>query len=403
MVERIRRRKTDIMETASKRPLTPDELLQLMSRSFYPGILLLQELRGLSEHDKKAYVGCAYNILRELDTIEDSSLSVQDKVMLFDIFVRIIDKIAQRSKGGNIDDLITRSLPAHEENMEFITDILKKGVRSDEERIFVEHFGRGVVLRELNGFDKDVRDGINYCTGRMTFGMKGFLERGKIETTPQLREYCFSVAGSIGEFLTNLVNSKDAAILRDRRLDEGLAQKFGEFLQLTNIAKNVREDADAGRAFFPEQYRLDTMSPKDFVYGKGDDAKEARKCSLGSVLGLAKDNLEDSVRYVTSIPEELSGYKVFCLFPLVIAAKTIETMDNAGAERVFAGGKSAIKIQHGNNILDFCRGIVTHCVGVNANLWLSEYAQNPVAFSFEDKLYKKWSPDWLERIKEKKD
>ncbi len=366
-------------------------LLDLLSRSFSPGIQSLHKCRGVGEFDKRVIVACAYNILRYVDTIEDSSLWVEDKVRLHDSVALVIDKIARRGKEENIDDLIF--------SMGIITYRLKEAVRNEQERIFVEHFGRGVVLRKLHSFDAGVKDDINYCTLRMTEGMKDFLHRGEIETTQQLRDYCFSVAGSIGEFLTSLVNSKDSAILQDRELDAGLAQRFGELLQLTNIAKNVREDADARRVFFPVVYRPSKMTHLDLIYGIGDDVVDARKQSLDSVLTLAKDNLEDSVKYVTSIPAGLSGYKAFCIIPFVTAIKTIETMENAGAERVFVGDETAIKIRHGENIIKFCGRLAMNYGGVNANDWLLEYAQNHAAFSFEHERYTRWSHEWLEKIR----
>jgi farnesyl-diphosphate farnesyltransferase len=68
-----------------------------------------------------------------------------------------------------------------------------------------------------------------------------------------LRDYCYAVAGIVGEMLTELFLfdrpglAPVALTLRDR------ASFFGEALQLVNILKDSAGDADEGRRYLPEE------------------------------------------------------------------------------------------------------------------------------------------------------
>jgi phytoene synthase len=76
----------------------------------------------------------------------------------------------------------------------------------------------------------------------------------------ELLGYCARVASSVGVLMTTLMGVRDSSVL-SRAIDLGAA------MQLTNIARDVGEDARRGRIYLPEQWlsvrdpaRL-TMSP----------------------------------------------------------------------------------------------------------------------------------------------
>ncbi|HEX2558861.1 phytoene/squalene synthase family protein [Phenylobacterium sp.] len=60
-------------------------------------------------------------------------------------------------------------------------------------------------------------------------------------------EYCFGVAGVVGVMMGKIMGVKDPAVLR-RAQDLGLA------FQLTNIARDIYEDAAAGRVYLPADW-----------------------------------------------------------------------------------------------------------------------------------------------------
>jgi len=65
-------------------------------------------------------------------------------------------------------------------------------------------------------------------------------------TFDRLREYCYRVAGTVGLTCTHVFGFSDP-----RALD--LAEKLGLAFQLTNIIRDVREDAALGRVYLPEE------------------------------------------------------------------------------------------------------------------------------------------------------
>jgi phytoene synthase len=80
-------------------------------------------------------------------------------------------------------------------------------------------------LELLDGFAMDV-DGVTYETGEETLA------------------YCWGVAGVVGVMMATIMGARDPAVL-ERAQDLGLA------FQLTNICRDVREDAENGRVYLP--------------------------------------------------------------------------------------------------------------------------------------------------------
>jgi 15-cis-phytoene synthase len=73
-------------------------------------------------------------------------------------------------------------------------------------------------------------------------------------------DYCYHVAGVVGVMMAMIMGVRDPRVL-DRACDLGIA------FQLTNIARDVVEDARAGRCYVPEdilaRHGLDKIDPED--------------------------------------------------------------------------------------------------------------------------------------------
>lgn len=77
--------------------------------------------------------------------------------------------------------------------------------------------------------------------------LEGFsldVEPQPFATQAQTLRYCWGVAGSVGVMMAMIMGPRDTAVLR-RAQDLGLA------FQLTNICRDVREDAENGRVYLP--------------------------------------------------------------------------------------------------------------------------------------------------------
>lgn len=86
-----------------------------------------------------------------------------------------------------------------------------------------------IVLDHIAGFERDV-DG------------------WQPQTTDDLLEYCYFVAGAVGILMARIMGVRDIPTLR-RACDLGIA------FQLTNIARDIVEDARASRCYLPVEWR----------------------------------------------------------------------------------------------------------------------------------------------------
>ncbi len=97
-----------------------------------------------------------------------------------------------------------------------------------------------LAFDHLEGFAMDVRD-THY------------------ETLEDTLRYCYHVAGVVGLMMARVMGVRDEAVL-DRACDLGLA------FQLTNIARDIVEDAQVGRCYLPAQWLAqEDMQARDIL------------------------------------------------------------------------------------------------------------------------------------------
>ncbi|MFZ0214417.1 MAG: presqualene diphosphate synthase HpnD [Candidatus Dormiibacterota bacterium] len=80
-------------------------------------------------------------------------------------------------------------------------------------------------------------------------GVEMDLHTTRYETWDELTGYCRRVAGAVGRMCTRIFGSDDETALRH-------ADNLGLALQLTNILRDVREDASMGRVYLPRDELL---------------------------------------------------------------------------------------------------------------------------------------------------
>jgi farnesyl-diphosphate farnesyltransferase len=130
----------------------------------------------------------------------------------------------------------------------------------------------------------------------------------QLEGLGRLRDYCYAVAGIVGEMLTELfLLDRDnltpvGEYLRER------AALFGEGLQLVNILKDSATDATEGRNYLPE----------------GVDRAE--------VFALARTDLEAAAQYCVAIQESggPDGVVAFTALPVELAWATLDKVERKG-------------------------------------------------------------------------
>ena len=77
----------------------------------------------------------------------------------------------------------------------------------------------------------------------------------RYDTLDELLLYCYRVAGVVGVMMAQIMGVKDVATL-ERAMDLGIA------FQLTNIARDVMDDAQAGRLYLPRAWLRESNIPE---------------------------------------------------------------------------------------------------------------------------------------------
>jgi 15-cis-phytoene synthase len=95
----------------------------------------------------------------------------------------------------------------------------------------------------------------------MIDGVLGDLEPRTFETFDQLYRYCYQVASVVGLTIVHIFGFDTRTVLT-------LAEKCGVAFQLTNILRDIREDAELGRIYLPaEDLRRFGVTPEDLRAG----------------------------------------------------------------------------------------------------------------------------------------
>ena len=182
-----------------------------------------------------------YLLLRIADTLEDAAVwSGQQRVEALFRFANLLNE-SDEAADGAADAAVESWLEEPPSHHEGYLELLE---------------ATGEVLSAYEALDPAPRSVIGRHVRRTTIGMAYIVRRsdrdGQLRLTgiPELRDYCYVVAGIVGEMLTELfllgaALEPVAEALRRR------AAIFGEALQLVNILKDSAADADEGRTFIP--------------------------------------------------------------------------------------------------------------------------------------------------------
>ncbi|MBT5549904.1 MAG: squalene/phytoene synthase family protein [Nitrospina sp.] len=284
------------------------QTLPKVSRTF---ALNISVLRGpLHRSILTAYLFC-----RIADTVEDAAkLDPQKKIKLLTKFSRLMEDRDFRDK----------NLTTWVKECEVVD-----GTPNDLDLL-------NQTQRVFNVFDsllKNHQDQIIPSVTKMAKGMAFFQSRfqfGKI--TPlgnihDLEEYCYFVAGVVGEMLCNLFFQKlpylPEAARNTMRLN---AVSFGLGLQMTNISKDIIADRDRGWSYIPESIISEKgLTVDEFHSGV---SMEKNLQILESLLCKTNGHLHDALKFTLAIPRTEIALRLFCIWPLWMAAKTVSVLHN---------------------------------------------------------------------------
>ncbi|KAI1772587.1 farnesyl-diphosphate farnesyltransferase [Hypoxylon cercidicola] len=264
------------------------DLLNLTSRSF---ATVIQELQP----EMLVPIALFYLVLRALDTIEDDmTLSTKTKEPMLREFSKYMKMDGWTFNGSGPDE---------------------------KDRDVLIHFDD--VIAELKKIDKKYYDVIEDITIKMGNGMADYALNAEfqegVETVAQYEEYCHYVAGLVGEGLTHIFvrgNTANPALLDRMELTESM----GQFLQKTNIIRDVHEDFKDKRRFWPKEVWSKYVDKWEDMF----DPKyrtQAVYCSSELVLNALK-HADECLFYMAGIKEQ-SVFN-FVAIPQSMAIATLE-------------------------------------------------------------------------------
>lgn len=231
-------------------------------------------------------VGLAYLLCRVLDCVEDAQWTKLDEQLhQFDQFIGFMQAHPEESAVR----AWVRSFP-------------QGGLTVEETSLLQQS---STFIQDFHLLAAPVQQAFLNPILSMARGMKFFAERKsqsgelRLQSIRQLNQYCFFVAGIVGEILTNLVKLQNVK-LSDQELENAI--HFGFFLQKINILKDQLEDERHGRFF---------VSSRELVQQSLED--HARK----------------AFEYVVHLPERLKGFRLFCSWSLFLGLASIPWIEQS--------------------------------------------------------------------------
>lgn len=289
------------------------DLLRQVSRSFYLSMKVLPL-------EMREPVSLGYLLARATDTIADTA-NVPQKLRL-DLLEQTRKRIFEKGEGSG----------------EFFKNLNKNFI------LHQEHEGEKQLLLQLSDcfewlkqMDRANQFFVTTVLGHITKGQKWDIEKfgdntpdklSFVETAEELEQYTYRVAGSVGEFWTDVgyahggwhFSNEETVKMKE------LGRNYGQGLQLVNILRDLSEDLRNGRCYLPKEELIEQgwdgeggLPPEELLL------EVSRKW-----LSQCREWISAGQQYSTHIRSRRVRYAT--VLPFLIADKTVELLEQAGPE-----------------------------------------------------------------------
>jgi farnesyl-diphosphate farnesyltransferase len=190
------------------------------------------------------------------------------------------------------------------------------------ERDLVANMGR--VTRVTASLGPGQRAAIQRCVELMCYGMPRFQFNASLRGLARcgdLDDYCYYVAGVVGEMLTDLFSDYSPEIALRRAALTSLAASFAQGLQMTNILKDVWEDRSRGACWLPQE--VFTRHGVDLAQLSAQNQDERFSAGMRELVAIAHGHLRNALDYTLLIPGKEKGIRRFCLWAIGLAILTL--------------------------------------------------------------------------------
>lgn len=274
------------------------EMLRNVSRTFSLSIEQLpQALRET--------VTVAYLLFRISDCIEDhADLVAERKARLLRLW----------------GDIVTGSRPARD----LITQISE--LDDNDPEVYVARRA-DIILKYLNNIPEKPREILISHVYETSQGMARWQEHGPFVTTEEeMDDYMHQVAGRVGYLLTDVFSWYSPAIHKIHERLIPLGREFGLALQTVNIIRGLRKDYERGWVFVPATFFKKIGLSQEEFFDKTNMDKALSVIKL--LVDKAKRHLNDGLTFITLLPRKERRIRLFCIWPLLFAVKTLALSRN---------------------------------------------------------------------------
>ncbi len=297
-----------------------DDLLQKTSRTF---AITIPQLPMPTREE----VGIAYLLFRIVDTFEDATRWPPER------------RIAS----------IRDFLPLLEDPDPALARRFADGCLADPP---VDHAGYMELLQEipyvlscLRALPEQSRHIVKEHVRRSAEGMAGVVARSgtdrvlQLGTVSELRDYCYIVAGIVGEMLTELFLLNRSGLAGAGEYLRARSRQFGEGLQLVNILKDAEVDASEGRIYFPPAHRTEVLQLAERDLEAASEYTLALQAQ-GAEAGLVTFNallVRLATGTLAAIRTQRPGNKLTRVQVLAIVAEVVNHVENGRPALPVAG------------------------------------------------------------------
>jgi len=278
-----------------------DYILQGVSRTF--ALTIPQLSKELVQVVGNAYLWC-----RMADTIEDDP------------------QLALALK-GHFSDQLSSLLSSQESTDAWVTE-LQPHLHCDTAPAELDLIANSQrILRLFRAFSPAQQSIIQQCVATMVQGMMHYQAHqphSGLPNMPAFNDYCYHVAGIVGEMLTLLYCDYSKGFKDNKAQLMPLSVSFGQGLQMTNILKDIWQDHGREICWLPQDVfskyniQLQDLSKQrtnpDFHQG------------VRELVAIAHGHLQDALRYTLLIPKAEQGYRNFCLWAIGMALLTLKNI-----------------------------------------------------------------------------
>jgi farnesyl-diphosphate farnesyltransferase len=250
-------------------------------------------------------VSNAYLLCRIVDTVEDEAeLSVAQKKKFCSRFINVVGgKESPRKFALELTPLLSDQTPDEEKELIALTDR---------------------VITITHQFDERQQQAMERCIRIMAKGMAHYQQNTSTRGLKDLKamdDYCYYVAGVVGEMLTELFCAYSPEINKNREEMMNRAVSFGQALQMTNILKDVWDDNNRAACWLPRDHFKNGLKNLQ----QGTSTKTFSE-GMQTLVGVAHAHVQDAIDYILLIPSDEKGIRQFCSWAIGMSILTLKNI-----------------------------------------------------------------------------